>query len=168
MFAPAAIMRWIATSWASTARRVCDHRHVPALAERLDRRHGDANLGPKAGHDQLLATRRLDDIDDLGILPGVDKRSVDHLLIRENVRDLRKDKAAALGENARQDGRNPERLRNLRQPHRIVDGHLRVVAVEVRELIRLVIDQHEDAVFRTQQSIESGIGHGKFLLVIAE
>ena len=132
-------------------RGISDDRHVPAFAQRLDRRHRDADLGPQAGDDQLLAACRLDGVDHLLVLPGVDERAVDHLLIGEHVGHLRKDETAALGDYARQNGGDPENLGSLRQSSRVIDDHLRLVAVQVRELVGLVVDQNEHRIFRTKK-----------------
>lgn len=58
------------------ARGVGDDRDVPAFAQRLDNRHGDADLGPQAGDDELPAAGRLDRVHDLPVFPGVDERPV--------------------------------------------------------------------------------------------
>ena len=79
------------------------------------------------------------------------QRPVDHLLVREDVGDLREDEPTSVSEHAREDGRDVEGLGGLRQRRRIVDRHMRVVTVQVRELVRLVVDQNEYRVFGTKK-----------------
>ena len=71
------------------------------------------------------------------------------------VGDLLKEKSTARRDHAGENGRNIEGFCQLRQRGRVVDHHLRIVAVQVRELIRLVVDQNEDRVFGTKKRIEA-------------
>ena len=48
-------------------------------------------------------------------------------------------------------------LAALASPIDVVDDHRRLVAVQVGELERLVVDQHQDAVLGRQQRVESGL-----------
>src|SRR5438445_211612 len=55
-------------------------------------------------------------------------------------------------------------LASERQRGRVVDHSLRIVAVQVRELVRLVVDQNEYRVFRTKKRIKAVTkGHQDFL-----
>ena len=54
----------------------------PSPAAWIDR-HRDADLGPQAGDDQLLAAGRLDDVHHILVLPGVDPGPIDDFLVRE-------------------------------------------------------------------------------------
>ena len=92
------------------------------------------------------------------------QRPVDHLLAGKHVGDLREEEPAALRDHAGEDGRNTEGLGGLRQRGRVVDHHLRIVAVQVRELVGLVVDQNEDRVFGTKKRIKAVTkGHYYFL-----
>jgi molybdenum-dependent DNA-binding transcriptional regulator ModE len=62
---------------------------------------------------------------------------------------------ATLGDHAGQDGGHAEGLGGLGQARRVVDHHLRVVAVQVGELVGLVVDQNEDRVFGTKKRSEA-------------
>ena len=77
------------------ARCVGDDIDLVPLARRLDRRHGEADLGPQCGHHDLLASGLLDPVDDALVLPGIDEGAVDRLLLRENILELL-EKAPAL------------------------------------------------------------------------
>jgi hypothetical protein len=85
----------------------------------VDRRHGHADLGPQAGDDELLASGRLDRVDDAGVFPGVDERTVDRLLIRKDVLETLDEVAAALLDDSGQDRRDPE------QPARLIASRYR-------------------------------------------
>jgi hypothetical protein len=58
-----------------------------------------------------------------------------------------------------QDCRHAERFRGLRQPDHVVHDQRRLVAVEVRELVRLVVDQDENRLFGAEKGIQAGLGH---------
>jgi hypothetical protein len=68
-------------------------------------------------------------------------------VVGKYVRDLGEDEAAPIGDHARQNRGHAEGLSGLRQSRRIVDHHLRLVAIHVCELVGLVVDQNEDRVF---------------------
>lgn len=136
-----------------TAAGVRDDRDVPALASSLDRRHCHADLREQTGDDQLLAAGLLDRVDDLPVFPGVDEHPVDHFLAGKDVGDLREDEPTPVGQHAREDGRDAKCLGGFRQARSIVDRHMRVVTVQVGELIRLVVDQDENGVFRAKKRI---------------
>lgn len=97
-------------------------RHVPASPERLDRRHGNADLGPQAWNDELFAAGRFHGLDDLSVLPGIDERPVDHFLARKDIGYLWKYPAASIGDHARQDGRNTDNFGCFHRGRRVV-GH---------------------------------------------
>src|SRR6186713_3583216 len=59
--------------------------HVKAFAERLDRRHGEADLSPECGEYELLAAGLLHGIDNTLVFPRVDERAIDRLLVRKYV-----------------------------------------------------------------------------------
>ena len=59
-----------------------------------------------------------------------------------------------------QDRRHVKDFRRFGEADDVVDDHRRLVAVQVGELVWLMVNQHEDAVFRAQQSVETGLGHG--------
>src|SRR5438105_6518123 len=79
---------------AHAARCVGDDIDLVAFASRLDRRHGEADLGPQCGHHDLLASGLLDPLDDALVLPGVDESAVDRLLLREDILQLLEQAAA--------------------------------------------------------------------------
>ncbi|MBP2468221.1 hypothetical protein JOH52_004312 [Sinorhizobium meliloti] len=155
MFAPAVIMRWMATSWAST--EVPPDASVTTVTSQPSPSAWIAGATHISVHreDELLAAGGLDRVHDLLILPGVDERPIDHLLAGKHVSDLGEDAAAPISDHARQNRGHGEGLGSLRQSRRIVDQHLRFVAVHVCELIGLVVDQNEDRVLRTKKRIKS-------------
>src|SRR5271169_5345310 len=97
------------------------------------------------------------------VLPGVDERAVDRLLLREHVLKPFDQITAAFREYCGQDRRYVEDFRQLGEADDIIDDHRRLMAVQVGELVGLMVDQHEDAVFRAQQGAETGLGHGNSL-----
>src|SRR5690554_6845696 len=139
----------------NTARGIGHHRDIPAFAQRLDCRQGNAYLGPEPCNNQLLAARRLDGVHDLLIFPGIDESPVDHLLAGEHVGDLGEDHTASFSDDAGQDSWHAERFGGLGQGGRIVDDCLRIVAVQVRELVWLVVDQNKYGIFGTKKRIKA-------------
>ena len=70
----------------------------------------------------------------------------------------------ALRDHAGEDRRNVEGFCQLSQSGRVVDHRLRIVAVQVRELVRLVVDQNEYGVFGTKKRCKAVTkGHDYFL-----
>lgn len=132
-----------------------DDGYIPALAQRLDGGHRDADLGVEASNDQLFAARCLDRAHHFCVLPGVDERPVDDLLIREDIGNLRKDATALVDDHRRQDRGHVEGLGKLRQRRRIVDHHLRVMAVERQKLEGLVVDQKKNGILRAEKRIKA-------------
>ena len=74
----------------------------------LDDRHCDADLGPQAGDDQLLAAGRFDDFHHILVLPGVHPGAIDDFLVWKYVGDLFKEKSTARRDHAGENGRNIE------------------------------------------------------------
>ena len=61
--------------------------------------------------------------------------------------------------------RHVEDLRRLGQPDDVVHDHRRLMAVQVGELERLVVDQDQHGLLRGEQGVEAvleggGLGHG--------
>jgi hypothetical protein len=54
--------------------------------------------------------------------------------------DLGKQVTTPLGDHSGQDRGHAESLSGLSQTHSVVDHHLRLVAIQVRKLVRLVVD----------------------------
>ena len=142
---------------ADATRGVGDNEDVIAFTERLNRWHREADLCPECGENELLATALLHGIGDLRILPGIDEGAVDRLLIGENVLKPFDEIAAAFFDHRGEDRWDIEYLRGFGKANDIVDDHCRLVAVQVGELIGLMVDQHEDAVFGAEEGIEAGL-----------
>src|SRR5258706_7099193 len=66
-------------------RSIGDDVDLIAVAQCMDGRHGQTDLGPEGSHDNLLAAGLLDGLDDAAVLPSVDESPIDRLLLRENV-----------------------------------------------------------------------------------
>ena len=78
--------------------------------------------------------------------------AIDDFLAGKHVGDLLEEKSAAPRDHAGQNGWNIEGFCQLRQRGRAVDHSLRVVAVEICELIGLVIDQNENGNLRVVEA----------------
>ena len=105
-----------------------------------------------------------DPLDDALVLPGVDERAVDRLLLREEVQERLQNVASALLDDAAQERRDPEDLGALRQPHHVVDDRLGVMAAQAGELERLMVDQYENAVVGCEQGAKAAFGFGWSLI----
>ena len=136
------------------ARRVGHDVHLVAIAERVDHRHREADLGPQRRHHDFLPAGLLDPFDDASVFPRVDEGAVDGLLLGKDVLELLEQIAAAVLDYGRQKRRYAEDLRGFGKTHDVVDHALRIVAAQTGELERLVIDQDQDAVVGRQQCIE--------------
>ena len=158
MFAPAAIMRWIATSWASI--EMPPDASVTTVTSQPSPRAWIVGIATQTSvHRPAMisclrpvALTTSTTFSSCQVLTKV--RSITSWS-GKYVGDLREDEATASRDHAGQNGRNIEGLCQLRQRRRIVDHHLRVVAVQVGELIGLVVDQNEDRVFGTKKRIEA-------------
>src|SRR5215831_8966256 len=122
------------------ARRVGDDEDVISLAERLDRRHREADLGAEPGEHELPAPALLHDAGNFRVFPGVDERAVDRLLVRKDIPKLLDYIAAALLEHGGQDRRHVEDLRRLGEADDVVDDRRRLVAVQFGDLVGLMVD----------------------------
>src|SRR5882762_2303081 len=120
--------------------------------------HRQAHLRPECGDNELLATRFLDRVDNSSVLPSIDESAINGFLIWEDVLNGLENQAATLLVHRRQDGRNVECFRGLRKGRDIVDDHRWFVAVDVRELERLVVNQHKNAVIRSKKCFETYFG----------
>jgi len=72
------------------------------------------------------------------------------LLVRKHVLEAFDEIATTLFNYRAENRRNVEDFRGLGQRDDVVDDHRRLVAVQIRELIWLMVDQYEDAVFRAE------------------
>src|SRR5580692_6377659 len=69
--------------------------------------------------------------------------------------------AASFFDHRGQDSRYVEDLGRLGQGDDVVDDRRRLVAVQVGALVRLMVNQNEDAVLRAKQRVETDLcGHG--------
>jgi hypothetical protein len=66
--------------------------------------------------------------------------------------------AAAFFDHCGQDSRYVEDLGRLGQGDDVVDDRRRLVAVQVGELVRLMVHQNKDAVLRAKQPVEADLG----------
>jgi hypothetical protein len=121
-----------------------DHRYVPTVAEGVDHRHRDADLGVEACDDQLLAARRLHDIDDLPVFPGVEGGAIDHFLVGEDIGDLRKDKAATIRDDAGDNGRDAKCFEMRLSAHGVPADDLPRMAEEAHAIRRLLDNNPRD------------------------
>ena len=94
------------------------------------------------------------------VLPGVDKGAVDRLLVREDLLQSFDQIAAARFQHRRQNGRHVEDLGRFGEPDHVVHDHGRLVAMQVGELERLMVDQDQDRVLRGEKGVESGFRRG--------
>ena len=116
---------------------------VIPFRERLDRRHGEADLGVERSQHELRAPALLHDVGNLRVFPDVDEGTVDRLLLGEYVLQRLDEFAAAIFQHRAQDGRHVENLGGLGQRDDVVHDHRRLVAVQVGELKGLVVDHDQ-------------------------
>ena len=109
----------------------------------------------ECSHDKLLTARLLDSLDDTAVLPGVDERAVDGLLIGKDRLDLLVNLTAAFRVDCCENRRDTVSLRSLRESCDVVDHHRGLVTVYVCQLRWLVIDRENGAILRCQKSVEA-------------
>ena len=114
--------------------------HVVPFTECVNSGHRHAHLGPKPGQDQLPAAGSFHEVHNPFVLPCVDVRPIDRLLIWKYVLKALYQFSAASFEHRGQNYRNLEGFGELGEPNHVVDDHRRLVTVKVCELKRLVID----------------------------
>ena len=149
---------------AHAARRVGHGVDFVAFACRLDRRHRKADFRPQRRDDEFLAAGLFHPFHHARVLPRVDPGAVDRLLLGEDVLQSLDELAATVLQHGGQDGRHTENLGDLGERDDVVHDHRRLVAVQVGELERLVIDQDQDGIRRVEEGAKAvleggGLGH---------
>src|SRR5207237_227240 len=114
-------------------------------------------FGPETRDDQLRPSGFLDRVHQLRVLPRVDERAVDRLLVGEDGLDAADDVPAARRNDSRQNRGHAEELRRLRQRDDVIHDELRLVTVQIGELSALMIDQEQRAVFRSEKRVQTGV-----------
>src|SRR4029077_14399954 len=89
------------------------------------------------------------------VLPGVDIRAVDGLMVWKDVLNAFEDPTASFFVHCCQDRGDAVRLCRHGKTNGIVDHHRWFVTVDIRELERLVINHHNHAIVRREKRIES-------------
>jgi hypothetical protein len=67
--------------WRGAADRVDDGVDLVSFAQRVERGEGHADLGPQGADDELAAPSGVDGLNELDVLPGVDRRPVQWLVV---------------------------------------------------------------------------------------
>src|SRR2546430_3203744 len=96
---------------AHAAGRVGNDVHLVAIAERVDHRHREADLGPQRRHHDFLPAGLFDPFDHASVFPRVDEGAVDRLLLGKDVLKLLEQIAAAVPDYGREKGWYAEDLR---------------------------------------------------------
>src|SRR5260370_39156066 len=108
--------------------------HVVPFAECLNSGHRYAHLGPKPGQDQLPAAGSFHEVHKPLVLPCVDVRPIDRLLIWKYVLKTLDELSAASFEHRSQNDRNLEGLCELDESDHVVHDHRPLDTVKVHEL----------------------------------
>ena len=117
----------------------------------MDTGHCKTHLRPECGDNELLPARVLHRVNDSFVLPSIDEGAVDGCLIWKDILNGLKDEAAAFFVHGRQDRWNVECSRCFRESRHVVNDHRWFVTINVRQLERLMVNQHEDTVVRREQ-----------------
>src|SRR5208282_1405351 len=94
--------------------RVRHHEYVVTLAQSLKRRHCDADFRPQPSDYQLLSIGFLYRRDESRVLPGINKRTIDWLLVGTDILNSFDDVPATLFQNRRENCRDVKYLCCLR------------------------------------------------------
>jgi hypothetical protein len=85
---------------------------------------------------------------------GIARHTVNSFMIWKDVLNPLENPAATLFRHCCQDRRDAVRLRRHGKTNGVVDDHRWLVAVDIRELERLVVNQHNDAIIRREKRFE--------------
>jgi len=139
---------------ADAADRIGDEVHLVAVAQRIEGREGDADLGPQAGDDELLAPSSLDRRSKVGVLPGIHRRPVDLGHAGQRLAQLGVGARHAVPHVDRaQDHGQLERRRHPPEHGDVGEQLLVADRRHARVLLGLVIDQRKHRVLRCQQCV---------------
>jgi hypothetical protein len=123
-----------------------DVNFVP-IVNSLNSRKGNAGLSPEPTQDDLLATRSLDRRDEVLVIPGVHRGTLDRLLFREHGSYLGpKITTKAFRFYCRQYDRKLEELSGFRECHCVIYDRLAIEVANPEQHLRLMIYQSHYAI----------------------
>jgi len=103
----------------------------------------------------FLPARLPNPVQDAGILPGVDERAVNRLLVGKHILK-RLEKVTTLAfEHRRKERRHAEDLRRFGEAYHVVDDRLCVMTAQAGELECLMVNQEQHAVIGREQGFEA-------------
>ncbi len=122
---------------------------VVAFQHRAQGKAVVAHFGPQTGHHDLLLAVGLQRVAHLLVVPGVHGGTLQNVLTREHVQQLRIGIAGeAFGLNGGDDGWDVEHLSRFRQRHGVVFQHLAVNRLHAKRHLWLVVDENDLTVGR--------------------
>src|SRR6185369_9278584 len=125
-----------------------------AVMNRLHRRKRNTDFGPKAGNENLLASAFFDRGDKVFVVPRVHGRTLDGFLPREYGSQLRPHvPAEGLRLNCCQNHRYVEHSCGFSEGHGAVDDSLAVEIACSKQHLALMVDQRQNAIVRSQESL---------------
>src|SRR6266478_1838491 len=140
---------------ADAAGSVSNDVNLVTVAQILDGGHREAYLSPQRSHNNFLPACLPNPVQDAGILPGVDERAVNRLLVWKNILK-RLEKVTTLAfEHRRKQRRHAEDLRRFGEAYNVVDDRLCVMTAKAGELECLMVNQEQRAVVGREQGLEA-------------
>ena len=151
---------------ANVAAAIFDHIDFVAIVNGLDGWQRDAGLRPQSGQNDLLSTALFDRGNEVLVVPGIHRSTLDGGLVRKDSLDLRPDISAETlaFHRAENDGKIKNSCR-LCERDGVVDDRLAVEIGNAKEHLRLMVDQRDHAIIRGQQSFLAAfhLGHEQLL-----
>src|SRR6185369_4896905 len=125
---------------------------VPVLY-RLNSRKGDADFSPETGQDDLLAPGAFDRRDEVLVIPGIHRGPFDRIVVWKDSLYLGPDiPAEAFRLYRSEHDWDIEYLGSLRECHCVVYDRLTIEVADSEQHLRLMVNQRDNAVVRSQES----------------
>src|SRR5213594_2310894 len=89
------------------------------------------------------------------ILPRIDERAINRLLVGKNILNRLDDKAALLLKHGCQQRRHAKNLRRLCESYDVVDNRLGIVTAQTGELEWLMVNQNQHAIVGSEEGLKA-------------
>src|SRR6266498_3754325 len=160
---PAWITRSRPARWASrgAADGVDDGVDLIPFAQRVERGEGHADFGPQGADDELAAAGGADGLKEFDVLPGVDRRPVERLVVGQQAGEFGERWLSPAGGDVdgRVHDRDPEGLDGPDRRNGVLDQERVIHRADRGQLRGLVVDEQECGVFRGEEMVGERVAH---------
>src|SRR6266699_884066 len=149
-----ALHRIVVSKLAHVAAAVFHDVDFVTVLNRLHRGKRNTDFCPKSGQNNLLAAGFRDCRDEVLVIPGVHRGSLDRLLAGKYRAELRPHvPAKRFRLDGREDYRHIEHPRGFSECHCVVDNGLPIEVADAKQHLWLMVDQRHNAVVRCQEPL---------------